>query len=138
MWGLTEFGLATRDEDIVAAAARTAELFLRHRIVFSHRTGEIGDPAWLRLRYPAYWHYGVLQALLKLVPLGLLTDPRAADALDLVERKRRPDGTWAPEGTYWRRGRTGTGNEVVDWGSSGPNAMLTLSALRVLRAAGRL
>jgi hypothetical protein len=28
--------------------------------------------------------------------------------------------------------------EVVDWGRSGPNEMLTLNALRVLRAAARL
>jgi hypothetical protein len=27
--------------------------------------------------------------------------------------------------------------EVVDWGRSGPNEMLTLNALRVLKAAGR-
>ncbi len=27
--------------------------------------------------------------------------------------------------------------EVVDWGRSGPNEMVTLNALRVLRAAGR-
>ncbi len=28
--------------------------------------------------------------------------------------------------------------EVVDWGRRGPNAMITLNGLRVLKAAGRL
>ncbi len=138
MWGLTEFALATNDELARTAAGRAGELLLRHHIFKSHRTGEVGNPAWLRLRYPAYWHYDVMQALLKLIPLGLITDPRAADALDLVERKRRADGTWAVDGTYWRRGAAGSGIDVADWGSAGPNEMLTLNALRVLTAAGRL
>lgn len=28
--------------------------------------------------------------------------------------------------------------EVVDWGRNGPNEMITLNALRVLKAAGRI
>jgi hypothetical protein len=31
-----------------------------------------------------------------------------------------------------------TAVEVVDWGRGGPNEMITLNALRVLAAAGRL
>jgi hypothetical protein len=31
-----------------------------------------------------------------------------------------------------------SGAESVDWGRSGPNEMISLNALRVLRAAGRL
>jgi hypothetical protein len=137
MWGLAECWAETGDESALAAARRTAELFLRHRIFRSHRTNEVGNPTWLRLRYPPYWHYSVVQALLKLIPLGLVNDPRAKDALDLIESKRRPDGTWSADGAYWRRGRSGTGIEVVDWGRSGPNEMLTLNAIRVLVAAGR-
>jgi len=33
---------------------------------------------------------------------------------------------------------SGSGPEVVDWGRSGPNQMITLNALRALKAAGRL
>lgn len=68
-----------------------------------------------------------------------LTDPRVNEALDILESKRRPDGTWRAGGSYWKPpGRTVTGVDVVDWGRSGPNQMTTLNALRVLRAAGRL
>ena len=43
-------------------------------------------------------------------------------------------------GAYWWRAPTATTGhaDVVDWGRSGPNEMITLNALRVLRAAGRL
>jgi hypothetical protein len=55
-------------------------------------------------------------------------------------RRRRADGRWQPGGSWWRPpGATGLRSspvEVVDWGRSGPNEMLTLNALRVLKAAG--
>jgi hypothetical protein len=100
----------------------------------------VADAEWLRLHYPAYWHYDVLQALLFLSRRGSIADPRAGEALDLIEAERGAEGTWAPRGRRYGRppGATGGGVEVVDWGRSGPNEMLTLNALRVLRAAGRL
>jgi hypothetical protein len=97
------------------------------------------NSAWLKLRYPPYWHYNTLQALLILSRLGPLTDPRTQEALDRLEAKRSPGGCWQAEVFYWRRpaGKLGTGVEVVDWGRSGPNTMITLNALRVLLAARR-
>jgi hypothetical protein len=71
--------------------------------------------------------------------LGMAGDPRAEDALDVLVRRRRPDGRWRPGGAWWRAPGATPGSgppEVVDWGRSGPNEMLTLNALRVLRAAG--
>jgi hypothetical protein len=35
-------------------------------------------------------------------------------------------------------GGAGSNVEVVDWGRRGPSEMITLNALRILRAAGRL
>jgi hypothetical protein len=96
------------------------------------------DRRWLALHYPPYWHYDVLQALLILSRLGKAGDPRVGDALELLMRRRRVDGRWQPGGCWWRPPDTRTGSgpvEVVDWGRSGPNQMLTLNALRVLKAA---
>jgi hypothetical protein len=140
LWGLAEYGRLTGDAEARTAADRASELFLSHRLFRSHTSGAVADEEWLNLHYPAYWHYDVLQALLFLWRHGKVADPRAAEALDLIESRRGPDGMWAPRGRrYWRpRGSSGTGLEVVDWGRSGPNEMLTLNALRVLRAAGRL
>jgi hypothetical protein len=71
--------------------------------------------------------------------LGKAGDPRAGDALELLMRRRRVDGRWQPGGRWWRPPGTPRGSgpvEVVDWGRSGPSEMLTLNALRVLKAAG--
>jgi hypothetical protein len=137
-WGLLAYHAATGDARAMEAAGRAGELFLRHRVLWSESTGEPINRTWANLRYPQYWHYGVLDALRILGILGLLSDPRAADALDLLEQKRSPDGTWRVEGAYWTSvGGTGGNAEVVDWGRSGPNEMVTLNALRVLRQAGR-
>jgi hypothetical protein len=138
-WGLAEYQAATGDSRAMEAASAAAELFLRHRLFRSERTGEVIHPSWLRLRYPPYWHYGIVPALRVLGSLGLLSDPRAEEALDLVEEKRLADGRWPVEGAWWQRiGRTGRSSEVVDWGRRGANDMVTLNALRVLRLAGRL
>jgi hypothetical protein len=77
---------------------------------------------------------------------GKLGDPRTAEALDIVETKRSEGGRWRSEGYYWRPPehfgaagrRRGSGTEVVDWGRGGPNEMITLNALRVLSASGRI
>jgi hypothetical protein len=137
-WGLHEYAVATGDERAGDAARRTAELFLEHRVFRSLRSGDVIHARWVKLHYPPYWHYDVLQALLVLSRLGLARDPRAADALDLLEARRLPDGRWQPGGYWWTRKEGGAGIEVVDWGRGGPNEMITLNALRVLAAAGRL
>ncbi|HEU4946633.1 MAG TPA: hypothetical protein VFT31_05720 [Kribbella sp.] len=136
-WGLHEYAVATSDTAAHEAAVRAADLFLEHKLFRSLTTGEAIDRRWLEPRYPPYWHYDILQALLVLSRLGLAGDPRAADALDEVERQRLEDGRWKVRLQWWKpAGGPGT-REVVDWGRSGPNEMVTLNALRVLRAAGR-
>jgi hypothetical protein len=137
-WGLGEYHASTGDGRALEAASRAVDLLLRHRLFRSERDGEVIDRTWLLLRYPAYWHYGVLAALGVVGLLNGLSDPRVDEALDLLERKRLPDGRWPVEGAYWKRvGGRETYSEVVDWGKRGPNEMVTLNALRVLRWAGR-
>ncbi|HET8653362.1 MAG TPA: hypothetical protein VFM13_12425 [Gaiellaceae bacterium] len=135
MWGLHEFAEATGADWAGDAALRTAELFLGHRLFRSLRTGEVIDGAWLAFHYPPYWHYDVLQALLILSRMGLVGDPRAVEALELVEQRRLPDGRWAAGSSWWRRPGSRMLIDVVDWGRRGPNVMITLNALRVLAAA---
>ncbi len=139
LWGLVEYLRVTQDAEAQAAVDRGAELFLKHRLFRSEATGRVIDPGWLRLHYPLYWHYDFLQGLLILARAGKVNDPRVQEALDLIESKRRLDGTWHAEGYYWKpAGKARSNVEVVDWGRSGPNEMITLNALRVLRAAGRV
>jgi hypothetical protein len=137
MWALWEYGRATGDRPAMAAGQRAAELFLEHRI---YRMGGTGPPihrSWVALHYPPYWHYDILQALLLLGRVGRAGDERASDAIDLLEERRMPDGRWRSGGSWWMPPGSPRAPEAVDWGRSGPSPMLTLNALRVLRAAGR-
>ena len=103
MHGLYEYGEH-------AAASRTAELLLDHRLFRSKTTGEPIHESWTKLRHPPDWHYNILYALTVLTRMGLGGDPRAGDAVEMLRRRR------------FRRG----GNEMV-----------TLNSLRVLYAVSR-
>jgi hypothetical protein len=155
LWGLTEFHRAGGDSDSLAAANKASEFFLKHRLFRSCRTGGLRPPEtfhsqvrravhpWTSLHYPPYWHYDILQALVVLSRAGKLGDQRTRDALDMIESKRGHDGSWRPEAYYWALQRKPTkvrtsGLDVADWGRKGPNEFITLNALRVLKAAGRL
>ena len=137
MWGLHEYAIATGDEAARAAARRAAEPFLTRGLFRSRRTGEVVKKEWLALHYPPYWHYDVLQGLLIISRMGLLDDPRTAEALDHLEKRRLPDGRWRPGAYWWNPPGSDRAAEVVDWGRSAPSEMVTLNALRVLKAAGR-
>ena len=138
MWGLHEYAAATGEPAAKEAAARTAELFLEHRLFRVGGTDGPIHPSFVVLHYPPFWHYDVLQALLVLSRMGLAADPRAQDAVELVEELRLPDGRWRAGGRWWKPpGSKGSNVEVVDWGRSGPSGMITLNALRVLAAAAK-
>lgn len=139
LWGISEYFRATHDPTVGPAVDRAAEFFLRHRLFRSCRGERVIDARWTRLHYPLYWHYDILQALRVLAGSGHLHDPRAREAIDLVAAKRTSEGTWLAEGRFWHPGvRSAANTDVVDWGLTGPNEMITLNALRVLRAAGRI
>lgn len=76
----------------VAAAGRA--FLLQHHLFRSDRTGDIIDPRFLLLSYPSRWRYDILRALDYLRLVGQPDDPRLEDALDLLQHKRRADGTW--------------------------------------------
>jgi hypothetical protein len=137
MWGLHEYWAATGETRAREAAERTAELLLEHRLFRVLATGEPIHESFVTVHWPPFWHYDFVQALVVLARMGLADDPRAADGLDLLDERRLPDGRWRAGGRWWRApGSKGSNVEVVDWGS-GPNELLTLHGLRVLRAAGR-
>jgi hypothetical protein len=141
MRGLAAYAAATGDADAGAAAQRAAEVFLTRRLYRRRGTGEVIHPDMIRLHYPRYWHYDMLGGLVGMVEVGTIADKRCADALDLLESQRLPDGGWPGQHRYYRVGGTGTGRERVDWGGPGlgrHNPWVTAEALAVLRAAGRL
>jgi hypothetical protein len=138
-WGLYEYAEATGDTTVRQAVDRAAELFLSHRLFYSLRTGKPISRSWLKLHYPPYYHYDILHALHVFTRMGKLNDPRTADALDELESRRQPDGRWIADWQWWYMDEDHKVTEVVDWGVRGePNEMITLNALRILKAAGRV
>ena len=89
------------------------------------------------LCWPAYWHYGLLPGLRTLHEAGRLGDPRVRPALDRLRAARQSDGTWRPNGRWWRTPRPASGSnvEIVDWGRQGEARLLSLEALEILAAA---
>jgi hypothetical protein len=128
--GLAAYAKVTGDADALAAAVRTAELLLEHRLFRTHGTGEPVHPSWVKLHYPPYWHYDVLQGLRLLHAVDRLDDERAGDALDLVENSRRRDGTFS--GPRW----SSAGQPAV-LDREAYRRTLTRRAQEILVAAGR-
>ena len=93
----------------------------------SHRTGEVIDRNWTEFHFPPRWKYDVLRGLDQLQDAGAEPDGRAAEAIDLVVGKRRPDGRW-PKGSQYS-GQTWFTMEP----GRVPGRWNTLRALRVLR-----
>jgi hypothetical protein len=146
MLGLAAHAQQRGDDAARAAALKAAEVFLCRRLFRSRTDGKVISAHWLRPKYPRYWHYDMLGGLVAMAEMGLINDPRCADALDLLERKELPAGGWAAEGRFYKvsdsmdiSSRYGSISSV-DWGGSGNrriNEWVTADALYVLRAAGR-
>jgi len=147
MIGLAAHAERGGDDAARQAALRASEVFLRRRLFRRRTDGTVISPHWLRPKYPRYWHYDMLGGLRAMAEMGLIMDPRCADALDLLERKELPGGGWAAEGRFYKvapnldtSSRFGS-ISLVDWGGSGQRRMnewVTADALHVLRAAGRV
>jgi hypothetical protein len=136
MGGLGLYAAVTGDPAAAAAAARAADFILRHEVYRSHTTGEVGNPLWLELRYPPYWRYDIVQGMLMLTRAKALPDPRAADAAAWLRSQQRPDGRWQLAGAPMWKPSGQMYREPARWERSGPSQMLTLNALRGLRAQG--
>jgi hypothetical protein len=109
-----------------AARERAHEFLLAHRLCRSHRTGAVMDPRMTRFAFPPQWHYDVLRGLHYFAAAGVRPDERARDAVELVVRRRRPDGRWT-RSHHW------PGREHFPMEEKGaPSRWVTLQARRIL------
>lgn len=125
-----------------SAADRAAEIFLKRHLYLRQADGQPIKQEFLYLHYPLYWHYDVLHGLKVLSESGYIDDPRCDPALDWLMDKQLPDGGWPAEKRYFRTdSEPKPGNDYLDWGGTGKRKMnrwVTVDALTVLKAAGRL
>lgn len=142
MRGLAAYGAFHHDVAATTAALNAAEVFLERGLIFGRRDHRPIHPEFLRLHYPAYWHYDLLAGLVAMAEMNLLGDQRCESALDLLEEKRLPDGGWPAEGKFYAvSAESKSGTDSVDWGGTSRTRMnpwVTAEALVVLKQAGRL
>ena len=112
---------------VQAAQRRGREFLLVHRLFRSHRTGAIIKSEFSRFSFPPRWHYDILRALDHFQAVGAPRDPRLEEAIEIVRRRRRPDGRWLLENRH--RGKTYFDLERL----GAPSRWNTLRALRVLK-----
>jgi hypothetical protein len=131
--GLLAHERAVGGSQRVAEARRRGEGYMLERRLFRRKaTGEVIDPTWLEFAFPTWYHYDVLRGLDYLRDAGLPADERVAEALDVVEEARQPDGRWLRQ-----RVHEGASHIEMDDGANQPSRWITLIAKRVLRWAGR-
>ena len=128
--GINEYdrnGYTYRLGTLRKAERESREFILRHRLFRSDHSGEVIDKKMLMLSYPSRWRYDILRALDYFRAAGVARDPRMEDAIAVLLKKRRPDGTWPlqarhPGQTHFEMEQTGA-----------PSRWNTLRALRVLK-----
>jgi hypothetical protein len=136
---LHAYGVAHHCGPAREAAARAAEFLLRHRLLWRLDDGALLE-RFAAIEFPVRF-YDILFALLVMTEMGRITDPRCEPALELLEHKRLPAGYPAERLTTRTSDRVITRGTFADWGPGGrtrANDLVTIDALRVLRASGRL
>lgn len=95
--GFEEFlkaGYTYKTPEIRQAKAAAQEFLLEHRLFKSDKTNEIIDKKWTMLSYPPRWKYDILRALVYFADAGAAYDPRMADAMEVLLKRRDKHGFW--------------------------------------------
>jgi len=141
MRALALFGRRLGDSQALQAAERAAEIFLKRELFKRQKDGAVIHPDFVLLHYPYYWRYNILSALIAMGEMDMLSDPRCASGIELLQAKRLPEGGFPAEKKYYRVSTSAqSGASAVDWGPTSPHKMnefVTVDALRALEAAGR-
>jgi hypothetical protein len=127
---------SARSPAMTRAIERGAEFYLRRQLF---REGARYDP-WFRLHYPSHYLYDILVGLDVLTELGYGGELRLRPAVDLLLKKRRPDGTWSLDRQHPDLGPglkiysdMSKVRPLVLERTGRPSKLITLRALRVLK-----
>lgn len=121
------------------AIERGAEFYLSKEI---HKQGARYGP-WYRFHYPVHYYYDTLVGLDFMTALGYGEDRRLRYAFSLLNRRRRPDGTWNLDAIHpdlegssakWYAKKPPTPFALERSGK--PSKMITLRAMLVLKRLG--
>jgi hypothetical protein len=111
--------------DVRAAMDKGREFFLDHHLYRSHRTGAVVDESFTRFPFPPQWHFDIMRGLEHFRLAGAERDQRLSDAVEVIRRRRRVDGTWQTFRPY-------PGRQWFPLETPGPGRWSTLRGLRIL------
>jgi hypothetical protein len=114
-------------KEIETAESRALEFMLCHKLFISDKSNRIINKKFTSFSYPFRWHYDVLRGLDYFQHRDTHRDKRLNEAIELLLKKRRKDGTWPVQNCY--PGKTFFEMEKI----GGPSRWNTLRSLRVLR-----
>lgn len=127
IWEYEKNGYGYRLDELKKAAEESQEFILIHRLFRSDKTGEIINPAFLRMCFPGRWHYDILRALDYFQQARVKYEPRMAEAIEVILGKRTDAGLWKLASPY-------PGETHFEMEKAGkPSRWNTLRALRVLQ-----
>jgi hypothetical protein len=93
--GLLEYEKAQGLSSAISnARARAQNYLLQRRMFRSLSSGEVIDPRWMRFAFPARCYYDVLRGLDYLRQARVKPDTRAAEAIEIVTKRRHQNGRW--------------------------------------------
>jgi hypothetical protein len=133
-WGavkvLGAFGavpIAERSPAVRAGIEAGVEMIIGHELAAGDfPTATRRSPLWHRFGFPLGFTSDLLEAMLVLGQLGMATDPRLGECIDVLLGKRLESGRWllehTPKNTWAILGRIGE-----------PSKWITLRALKVLK-----
>jgi hypothetical protein len=126
--GLLEHERATGGTAETAAARRRGDEYMLERQLFRRKsTGVVIDPIWLQFSFPTWYFYDVLRGLDYVRSADVKADERIAEAIEVVEGNREPDGRWPLQNVH-----EGEAHFVMEDGEGKPSRWNTLRAMRVL------
>jgi hypothetical protein len=123
--GLAELGWG-HSAEVDRTLNQGAEWLLKHHVhKRSHDLERDSKPGWRRLGFPRMYQTDVLEILLLLTRLGV-SDPRMAEAFDVLEKRRDASGRWILQDSF--NPRFSAPIEAV----GEPSRWVSLAALEVL------
>ena len=129
-------------KSVKLAVERGAQFFLEREM---HKQRGHYEP-WYRFHYPVHYYYDLLVGLDFMTSLGYGDDKRLAHAVEVLKKKRRPDGRWNLDAVH-----PDAEGGAAAWYSKHPNdapvpfalekagepsKMITLKAMQVLNRLG--
>jgi len=94
------FPKSERIKTLQAMQQEGIEFLLEHHLFKSNTTWQAVDPNMMKLSFPPRWHFDILRCFDYFQDIRQNKDPRMNDAMELIIRKRTPDGFWKLEKNY--------------------------------------